>query len=235
MSSELTINVADRVHVTEAEGPGRRYALWVQGCPLRCPGCCNLHMLEFREVERIAVSDLADEIMAAAATAGVEGVTFLGGEPFSQAEALGSLARAVRNAGLSVMVFSGFTLEQLRKRADAALLLEETDLLVDGPYVKEQAVTNRRWIGSANQRTHFLTDRCQALADTKTGWDESPNTVELRVIDGRIQVNGFPSPELEQFLRELELDKEQRQQKSRQQKGDRPRSPSCRRIWNREF
>ena len=150
------INVADRVPRTEAEGPGARYAIWVQGCPLRCPGCCNPEMLEFRPAERIEAGALAEEILR---VADIEGVTLLGGEPFAQAPALGAMAERVREAGLSVMAFSGFTLEQLREREDAAALLSHVDLLVDGPYLEGQAVHDRRWIGSANQRVHFLTPR----------------------------------------------------------------------------
>lgn len=197
------INVADRVRVTEAEGPGKRYALWVQGCPLRCPGCCNQHMLEFRDAEHLTVSQVAAEVLDSHREAGIEGVTFLGGEPFSQAAGLGELARRVRAAGLSVMVFSGFTLEQLRRRDDTEPLLAETDLLVDGPYLREQAVHDRRWIGSANQRAHFLTEYYAHLRDEPKGWDPQPNTIELRVVDGKIQINGFPTPELERFLAEL--------------------------------
>lgn len=189
-----TLNVADRVAVTEAEGPGKRYALWVQGCPLRCPGCCNQHMLEFRDKEYVTVEQIASEIATSRRENGIEGVTFLGGEPFSQPEGLGELARLVQCMGLSVMVFSGYTLEQLQRRPAAASLLNNIDLLVDGPYLQEQAVSNRRYIGSANQRVHFLTDRYE------DGWDRGSNTIELRVVDGALQVNGFPTSELQQWL-----------------------------------
>ena len=43
-----SLPVAQFVPRTEAEGPGRRFALWVQGCPLRCKGCCNPEMLAFK-------------------------------------------------------------------------------------------------------------------------------------------------------------------------------------------
>lgn len=191
LGHRVTLNVADRVPVTEAEGPGRRYALWVQGCPLRCPGCCNPQMLEFRPAERLTVGELLREI---AATREIEGVTFVGGEPFSQAEGLAKLAAGVRAAGRSVMVFTGHTLSELQQRGDshAAELLAHTDLLVDGPYLREQAVFDRRWIGSANQRVHFLSERYRHLADDREGWDKGRNTIELRLINGQLQVNGFP-------------------------------------------
>src|SRR5690606_38213583 len=105
----------------------------------------------------------------------------LGGEPFAQAEALADVARRVREqAGLSAMVFTGYTLEQLRaaQRPDWDALLGATDLLVDGLYVREQFETRRRWIGSANQRAHFLTDRYARLADDRDGWPREGNTIE---------------------------------------------------------
>lgn len=35
------LNLGSWVDCTEVEGPGRRAALWVQGCLKRCPSCCN--------------------------------------------------------------------------------------------------------------------------------------------------------------------------------------------------
>ncbi|MCA9663392.1 MAG: 4Fe-4S cluster-binding domain-containing protein, partial [Myxococcales bacterium] len=70
------IAVALVVPATEAEGPGRRYALWVQGCPMRCPGCCNPEMLEFRGGARRRPAALVTEAIAA----DVDGVSLLGGE-----------------------------------------------------------------------------------------------------------------------------------------------------------
>ncbi len=193
-----TLNVAARLRSTEAEGPGRRYALWVQGCPLRCPGCCNPHMLAFETAELLSVDEVAAEILA---SPGVEGVTFLGGEPFSQAEALAALARRCRATGLSVRVFSGYTLERLRRGGPGwAELLNATDLLVDGPYLRERHTTARRWVGSDNQRAHFLTERYAHLSDDAGGWDPGPNTLELRLVGTELTINGFPHPDVDRLL-----------------------------------
>ena len=191
----IKLNIAARVACTEAEGPGRRYALWVQGCPLRCPGCCNPQMLESRDATWIAIEELAAEICA---TPDIEGVTFRGGEPFAPAFGLASLASKVRSSGLSVMVFSGFTYEQLTRSSDLGYqrLLAHIDLLVDGPYIQSQRVEDRRWIGSANQKVRFLTERYAHLRDSPSGWDEGENTVELRFVNGELMINGFPHPDL---------------------------------------
>jgi anaerobic ribonucleoside-triphosphate reductase activating protein len=190
-----TLNVALEVACTEAEGPGRRYALWVQGCPLRCPGCCNPGFLAFREATRRSVDAVIADIDAARAR-DIEGISLLGGEPTSQAAALADVAEASRAMGLSVMVYSGFTLAELRagNDADVLRLLDATDLLVDGPYVEAQRTTTRRYVGSDNQVLHTLSSRYRA----DDAVFAAPNTIELRLVTDsngrtRIELNGWPT------------------------------------------
>jgi anaerobic ribonucleoside-triphosphate reductase activating protein len=185
------LQVAQIVPCTEAEGPGRRFALWFQGCPLRCPGCCNPEMLPFDGGARTAVEDVTRQIAKAARLHQIEGITLLGGEPLAHAAGGAALARAAHGLGLSVMVFTGYTLEEARRLPDAAVveLLAETDILVDGPYIREQPETRRRWIGSANQHVHFLSDRCPA---DDPRW-RLPNTLEIRLRGPELTVNGFPA------------------------------------------
>jgi anaerobic ribonucleoside-triphosphate reductase activating protein len=189
---DVFLQVAQIVPATEAEGPGRRFALWFQGCPLRCPGCCNPEMLPFEGGRRLALADVVDKVRAAAAEHGIEGITLLGGEPLAHAAAGAALARAVRGLGLSVMVFSGYTLDEARRLPDPAVaqLLDLTDILVDGPYLREQPDAARRWVGSTNQQIHFLTDRYR-VDDPR--W-RRPNTLEIRLRGGELSVNGFPAP-----------------------------------------
>jgi anaerobic ribonucleoside-triphosphate reductase activating protein len=126
---------------------------------------------------------------------GVEGVTLLGGEPFDQAAALAEVARAARALGLSVMTFTGYTLEALRARRDPGTraLLAATDLLVDGPYVAARPERARRWVGSTNQRFHFLTGRyAPGIEAVPAG--APAETVEVSISpDGRVAANGWPA------------------------------------------
>ena len=184
-SGEAAIQVAMIVPRTEAEGPGLRYAVWVQGCPLRCVGCCNPEMLAFKPADPRD----ADALVAEACAAGVEGVSLLGGEPFAQAAGLAALAEGVRARGLSVMVFSGYTLAELREQGPAAArLLAATDLLVDGRYDAARRTLTRRYVGSDNQVLHFLSPR-YAPEDPRL---HAPNTLELRMRGGEITLNGWP-------------------------------------------
>lgn len=191
MSAGPTLSVAQIVPCTQAEGPGRRFALWFQGCPLRCPGCCNPEMLPFEGGTIRAVAEVLAEVEAVCDRQRIEGITLLGGEPLAHAAGAAALARDTRALGLSVMVFTGYTLDEARALPDpaVAVLLANTDILVDGPYIRELPDTRRRWIGSTNQCIHFLTDRYRA---DDACWRQ-PNTLEVRLRDGELTVNGFPA------------------------------------------
>ncbi len=181
-----SLRVAQIIASTEAEGPGARFALWVQGCSLRCPGCCNPEMFAERGGTLRSVESLIEELEA---VPNLEGVSILGGEPFEQAAPLAEFAQAVRRRGLTVMVYSGCTLAELKARgADAQALLATTDLLVDGRYEQQAPEHRRRWVGSTNQQMHFLSSAYRPDDPRFT----QPNTMEIRLRDGEVTVNGWP-------------------------------------------
>lgn len=188
----MKLRVAQIIEKTEAEGPGERFALWVQGCPIRCPGCCNPEMLSKDGGTEMSVDDLFyDRILP---VGGIEGITLLGGEPFAQADACANLATKAQALGLTVTVFTGFTLEKLRERRDKGVrqLLEKTDLLIDGPFRQELPERRRRWVGSTNQEMHFLTD----VYSPEDRRFSDRNTVEIRFQNGELVVNGWPAFEV---------------------------------------
>lgn len=183
----MLLRVAQCVESTEAEGPGRRFALWVQGCSLRCPGCCNPEMFSPKRGSLVEVDALSAKIRS---TPDIEGLSILGGEPFEQAATLVALITQVKAAGLSVMIYSGYSWAELRAQQSPAVdaLLGLTDVLVDGRYAQTQPETRRRWVGSTNQSMHFFTSR-YAPCDPRFF---EPNTVEMRWIKGQLTVNGWP-------------------------------------------
>ncbi|MBX7102777.1 MAG: radical SAM protein [Gemmataceae bacterium] len=189
------LRVAHVAPDTEAEGPGRRFAVWFQGCPLRCPGCCNPEMLPFEGGRGVEVDDLVNQL----ARESVEGISLLGGEPFAHAPGAAEFAARARALGLSVMVYSGYTLAELRADSSPGVgeLLALTDILVDGPYDRSRPDSRRRWVGSENQVVHFFTDRYSPGDEC---W-KRPNTLELRLVDGTLSVNGFPAPAAVGFWR----------------------------------
>ncbi len=180
----MRLNLAHTLPRSAVNGPGERFVLWVQGCPLHCPGCWNPDTWSFARRDWRTVEDMAREILG---TPNIEGVTFSGGEPFAQALALASLGECVRRAGLSVFVFTGYELDELTSE-DHLRLLAVTDILVTGRFVAGLADPDLVWRGSANQRVHYLTGRYTPahLAGTAAA--------ELHLApSGEVVVTGFPA------------------------------------------
>jgi anaerobic ribonucleoside-triphosphate reductase activating protein len=145
-------------------------------------------MFDERRGEAMTPAELAAKIPDR-----VEGITLLGGEPFEQAAEAAELVRLAKARGLTAMVFSGYTIAELRARPDAAPLLDQLDLLVDGRYDRERPEPappeGRRWIGSANQVMHYLTGAYSPDDPQMRG----SNTIEIRISAKGLLVNGWPS------------------------------------------
>ena len=135
------------------DGPGYRTAIFTQGCPHACPGC---HNPESHAMEGGTVWALDDVVRKFTGNPLLDGITLSGGEPFMQAAACAELARRAHAQGLNVWLYSGFTYEQLEKRATAdkaaAALLHEADVLVDGRFVLAERSLELSYCGSRNQR-----------------------------------------------------------------------------------
>ena len=146
-----TLRIAGTVGESIVDGPGIRYVIFTQGCPHGCPGCHNPETHDFAGGREIDTETLLTEIRRNGL---VSGVTFSGGEPFEQAEALLPLARQLKADGRHLMAYSGYTYEQLiaDSRAGVRGLLEQLDLLVDGRYEAEHRSLELRFRGSTNQR-----------------------------------------------------------------------------------
>lgn len=143
------------------DGPGLRYAVFVQGCTHACPGCHNPDSQPACEGMLVPIDDIVTSV---AENGLVQGVTISGGEPFEQAEACAELACRVRELGLGVWTYSGYRFEDLIALVDVAgvrRLLEATDVLVDGPFVQALHSYDLAWRGSSNQR---LIDVCATRA-----------------------------------------------------------------------
>lgn len=182
----MQIQIYRLLERTKMSGPGFRFCVWVQGCSRHCKGCMAKETWPHDSGITMNTQMLLGRIFA---TPDIEGVTFLGGEPFEQPEAVAILAEQVKAAGLSVVTFTGFTYEELLSSDDSyiRLLLDMTDLLIDGPFLQNQFDLRRPWVGSANQEFQFLTDRyCK---DDLIGIQ---NKIEVRIApSGKTLINGM--------------------------------------------
>ncbi len=182
----MKIRVFKILKKTKVEGPNTRYCIWVQGCSKHCKGCYATNSWDFSGGIKKDTIDLIKDIKS---QKGIEGVTFLGGEPFEQAEALAQIACETKKLGLSVLTFTGLIYEDLKNSKDKNIqnLLKYTDLLIDGGFEEDNFDLSRPWVGSKNQRYIFLTDFYN-----ETDIMNYQNKIEVRIDEkGTVSMNGM--------------------------------------------
>ncbi len=137
------------VEGTSVDGPGLRTSVYFAGCAHACPGCHNPQSWNFTAGNDMSI----DEVMQTVLYNDFD-VTFSGGDPFYQAEAIVPLAKAIRAAGLGIWSYTGFSFEELIASDDKYKqeLLRLSDVLVDGPFIQSLRDTSLIFRGSANQR-----------------------------------------------------------------------------------
>lgn len=93
------------------DGPGIRFVVFMQGCPLRCKYCHNPDSWDFGVGEERSVQDLTQEIIKYKNYFGTQGgVTVSGGEPLMQIDFVTELLKSVKSYGINTAVdTSGFT------------------------------------------------------------------------------------------------------------------------------
>jgi anaerobic ribonucleoside-triphosphate reductase activating protein len=169
-------NIACINQCTEAEGPEKRLAIWFQGCDKRCAGCCNPELFDFKPTHILTLDELFAIIMEAKESFGIEGVTYLGGEPTLQ-QGLPELSKAVRAAGLGIILFTGRKVEEIDDELKTAV-----DLIVDGGFEQDKRDAARNLVGSTNQRLIFVTDRYRP--HEQWFYTSRPKRVEINIAGG---------------------------------------------------
>ena len=187
----MKIRLAGLIHNTTVNGPGIRTGIWVQGCTLACPGCCNATTWSPDGGTEWDVDALAATISEEAAE-GTEGITLSGGEPFQQTRQVLELVKAIKilEPDWTVFLFTGYRLNEVKEMGEkAVLLLHALDIVVTGRFRKELR-RHAKWRSSGNQEVHYLTDR----------YKEEPGRVPLVAEfhigdDGRVVKTGFAGKE----------------------------------------
>jgi anaerobic ribonucleoside-triphosphate reductase activating protein len=190
------LNIAEICPTTRTLGPGQRFAIWVQGCCFSCRNCISPDWVPVKEAMLVQPEKLANLILS---TPGTQGITISGGEPMLQAEALLELLVLLKQQqDLSIICFTGFTLEQLRTKYDPSIngFLQIIDVLIDGQYIPELN-DNQGWRGSSNQVVHFLSPRYQAEASL---FLERKRNIEIHLRNDCALMVGIPPQTFEGML-----------------------------------
>lgn len=135
------------------DGPGLRAVIWTQGCIHNCPGCHNQKTHDLHGGFEADVGDIKEQISKLKMQ---KGITISGGEPFLQSEQCTEIAEHARSLGLDVWCYTGFTYERLVESDKHRKLINNIDVLVDGPFIREEKSLELRFKGSKNQRCIYL-------------------------------------------------------------------------------
>ena len=154
------------LYPVEVLGPGKRIGLWFAGCPHHCPECSNPELWAQPKRYSVAAERIMEMICGIAAEHPVDGFTLTGGDPFYQPEALCALTEQLCGISRDILIYTGYTLEELHAMHSEAVekTLSAAAVLIDGRYIAARN-TGCALRGSDNQIIHILNSEFQAAYD----------------------------------------------------------------------
>ncbi len=185
------MNIAHIEETSLIYGPGIRFVIWTQGCSIHCKDCWNKEMWSFETKNKIPITRLFNKISE---VKNIEGITILGGEPFDQYEKLLILVKKVRKTNLSIILYTGYSLNELENE-NKTEILNFIDIIITDRYDKNYRTKNGGLVGSSNQKIHFLTNRYSNLDLSKT--NESEISIDE---NGKIMIYGYETNDLQQCI-----------------------------------
>lgn len=145
----MTVRIQDILFETTADGEGLRTSIYFQGCMHYCKGCHNQQTWDMNGGYEVAIDYLLDLIKDDE----FADVTFTGGDPLYQCDAVTELAKRIKaETNKTIWCYTGFTCEEVLENAWLSQILPYIDVLVDGPFIEELKTDEIPFVGSSNQR-----------------------------------------------------------------------------------
>lgn len=199
LADDDSIRIAWYDKCTECLGPGKRFALWLQGCDRKCPGCISP---ETRSHDG-GITEKCDAVADIIISSGMKEITVSGGEPFMQADKLVKIFSRIRKMipEFGIIIYTGYLYNELKESGEADvldLLDEYTDILIDGPYIRELD-DDRGLRGSSNQKVTAITDRYKSQMSCYEEPSARKSTVKMT--ENKLQMTGIPSAAVKDILK----------------------------------
>ncbi|MFV0627101.1 MAG: anaerobic ribonucleoside-triphosphate reductase activating protein [Alphaproteobacteria bacterium] len=147
--SELKLRIASVVDDSVVDGPGVRYVIFTQGCKHNCPGCHNPQSHSFSTGMFVSFDEFYSDLSRFKY---VKAVTFSGGEPLEQPEVIAEFVAKLKEKGYHILIYTGYTFEQILADEKKLKAIEKADLLVDGLFILRLRSLGANFRGSSNQR-----------------------------------------------------------------------------------
>lgn len=147
------IDIAAVIHNDGINGPGLRTTVFTQGCKHACEGCHSEHTWKFNVGTKFTEEELYKEITKNKLD---KGITFTGGDPVYQYKKLVNIVNRLKENGYDLMLYTGFTKEELESMMIKHPVLKEFigpfDRIVTDRFVLAERDLNLKFRGSRNQR-----------------------------------------------------------------------------------
>ncbi len=185
----MKLQIANYIPISRVEGPGARFAIWVQGCTIQCKDCWNSHLWTFKGGNQYEVDNILNIILQYKEK--IEGITIVGGEPLDQVESIINLIEKVQKNNLTVMLYTGYKLEEIKndKLKNQAFMM--SDIVVYEPFISKKRNLYLKWRGSDNQKIKINNPIYKDIVIDEV------NEVEIHINDdGNINIIGFPDEEI---------------------------------------
>lgn len=167
------IRLAGICYESLVNGPGIRRVIFAQGCSHNCKGCFNPDTHDFKGGEERDIDALLKDIKDNPL---LQGVTFSGGDPFEQAEGFAVLAKGIKEIGLNIWCYTGYTIEYILQNINSHEgfydLLNNIDVLVDGEFIQEKADSSLKYRGSSNQKIINVPESLERMAAVAVDLDD---------------------------------------------------------------
>ena len=142
------MKVLNIIHGSIVDGEGMRTSIYFAGCKHRCKGCHNPQSWDFNSGVEMSVNEIFEDIKK-----NNFNVTYSGGDPLYQnLDDLVSLSKGIHGIGLDIWLYTGFVFEELLEDLKCKDILDNVDVIVDGPFIEEKKDLNLLFRGSSNQR-----------------------------------------------------------------------------------
>jgi anaerobic ribonucleoside-triphosphate reductase activating protein len=182
---------------TKVLGYGNRFTIWFQGCNKRCKNCL---VPDSWDREKGGFYIEVDEVISQLSKLDIDGVTISGGEPFLQNSALLELVKKIKQLKLNIVVYSGYSYDELKENSINKEIFENIDILIDGEYIEELNY-DTPFVGSTNQNVIILSDEGYQLAQFMA--QQQNREVEFVIKNGELFIIGVPPKNLEKKLKGL--------------------------------
>ncbi|MEK6263671.1 MAG: anaerobic ribonucleoside-triphosphate reductase activating protein [Clostridium sp.] len=148
----MELQIGGFLHNSLVNGDGIRSVVFVSGCIHNCVGCQNEDMQDFNYGDAVLIDDIMLKVSGNMPI--IKGITLSGGEPFESATNLSKLSERVKDLGLNIWCYSGYTYDEIINSGDKDKLrmLNFIDVLIDGKFNESLMEGAGKYTGSSNQR-----------------------------------------------------------------------------------